>query len=121
MAAGSGNTLTVNGSSTFAASAATTTGAINNQIPGIVFASLSTGDSTFNGSNSSPDLGVAYYPNGTLTINGSGTNGAPGCAEVIAKTIVLNGSPSFDVSTCASYDTAVFGSVPATLVARVVH
>lgn len=120
---GTSNTLTVNGSSTFAASAATTAGATNGQIAGIVFASLSTGGTVFNGSDTSPNVGVVYYPKGSVTVNGSDSTGSPGCSQLIAKTLVINGNPTFDVATCSSYGTASFTSVAptTTMTAQVVH
>ncbi len=122
MAGGSSNTLSVAGSTSFVLSAASTATATNSQIPGIVFASLSTGGSTvYTGSSSSPFVGVIYYPNGEITHTGSSYNGSPGCAEVIAKTIELKGSTTFDVSTCSTYGAYGFNSLPAVKNARVVR
>jgi len=102
--------------STWAGSAAT------RPIPGIMFASLSTGSSKYSGSNDSPNIGVFYYPNGPVTVSGSGSTGSPGCAEVIAYSISLNGTPSFDSSTCVStYGAIGFNSTPSSAMAQLVQ
>ena len=116
MAAGTSSSpriLSVAGSSTFVLSAARTVDATNGQIPGIVFASLSTGSSTvYTGSSVSPFVGVIYYPNGPVKHTGSSYSGSPGCAELIAYSIDLTGSSTFDASTCSDYGAASFPSVP---------
>jgi hypothetical protein len=119
-ASNSENTLTVGGSVRLSISAATKSyvaawagAAAQTPIPGILFASLSSGSSNYSGSNVDPNVGVFYYPNGAMTVSGSDTVGSPGCAEVIAYSIAINGTPSFDSSTCvSSYGALSFNSVP---------
>jgi len=120
---GSPNAMTVTGSATVAISAASTTTAANQQLPGIVFGSQSTATSNITGSSSDPRFGVIYYPNGEFDLSGSSGSGSTGCAVLIAKTITLTGSSSFDATDCSSYDVPVFFSLPSTSIlnARLVH
>lgn len=120
---GTPNTLQFNANSNITFSAATTAGAINGQIPGILFASTSTGASVNNGSNTSTLTGVVYYPNGTWTDNGSNISNTPGCYQLIAKTITVTGSANFGTTNCAVYGTTGFTSVSGTTTrsAQIVH
>ena len=86
-----------------------TTGAI----PGILFASTTTGTATFSGNAALPFSGVIYVPNGNMIFSGNSTDGATGCAEVIAETIAISGNVDLASVGCPAYGAAAFGSVAA--------
>ena len=94
-----------------------TTGAI----PGILFASSTTGHASFSGNAALPFSGVIYMPNGNMTFSGNTTDGATGCAEVIADTIAISGNVDLASIGCPAYGAATFGSVatvPVVVLAR---
>jgi hypothetical protein len=109
----SSGTLSDTGSSSVTISAPRT-GSTHGGIPGVLFASRSTSDSSFTGSTSLPFAGLIYYPNGTMAFSGGSTPGSTGCSEVVAGTIKLTGSSNLSVTGCASYGTQSFGSLPST-------
>jgi Flp pilus assembly protein TadG len=114
---GTGVTIVSSGTLSYAGSAsisltAPVSGA-SSGIPGILFASQSSSDSSFLGSSSNPFGGVIYYPNGNITFGGSSSGGSTGCSEVIAGVITIYGSSNLSAN-CASYGTLNFGSLPST-------
>ncbi len=106
-------TLSDANSATAALTAPTT--ASGQGIPGIVFASTSTGSSQFSGSVSFPLTGVLYFPNGKMTFGGSAaTDTTAACSEVVAGTITITGSSTLSTTGCKTYGTVPFGSLPGT-------
>jgi hypothetical protein len=98
--------LSVAGSGTFnltAPTSSTTSGGI----PGVVFASTTTGTSGVAGSGVSPITGAFYAPNGA--VNWVGSSSVNGCTQLIANTIAFVGSSSL-TSNCANYGLPSFGS-----------
>lgn len=101
--------LTLTGGASLTLSAATTAGAANGAIPGILFAGNSVAASSFRG-NTSPTLtGVIYYPNGALDFGGTAQGGSSGCLQVIASSVALKGTSGL-AANCSSYGTLRFNS-----------
>jgi hypothetical protein len=112
MAAGHTIDLTAN---TVALNAATTSSAINQQLPGIVIGSLSVTSGKITGNSSVPLTGVIYYPNGQFEMDGSSASGSITCSVLIANSVVLTGNSSFAASDCSSYNVPTFFSIPGTV------
>jgi len=106
-----GHTISVN-ADTVSLSAATSTSATNQQLPGIVFASQSATNGKITGNSSVPLTGVIYYPHGQFEIDGASSSGSTSCAVLIAKSVVLTGNSSFAASDCSSYNVPTFLSIP---------
>lgn len=111
---GSGYAFTTAGAMTATLSAATTAGATGGAIPGILFASQSSGASGFNAASGLGFTGVIYYPNGPWAIAGATASGSTTCAELIASTITIIGATNL-ATACSSYGVATFDSTPGTI------
>ena len=113
MAAGptySQNSATTVGSTVLGLSASTTNA--GGAIPGVMFASLTTGTVSFGGNTSLPFSGVIYLPNGNLKFAGTPVDGSSGCAQVIAETVTISGNVNLS-SNCSSFGLPTYGSLPA--------
>ena len=115
------STFTNDSTSSVAITAATTSGATSGQIPGVVFASHSTGSCSLTGSSSSPLTGVIYLPKGSMTFGGSAAASTSSCSQLIANTVTFTGTSHFDASGCSSYGTQSFPSVQSVTKACLVH
>jgi hypothetical protein len=94
-------TTTAGGSTTPGVSAATSASATGGAIPGVLFATNSSGNAvTFGGGAQIPFSGLIYAPNGTLTINNGVSAPTLGCAEVVASVVALAGGANFDATAC---------------------
>ena len=110
MAAGSSglsNTASITGGSSITLSA--TTNGSNHTLPGVVFASTTTGAVSFGGNAAIPFSGLIYLPNGNLKFAGTPANNAT-CTMVIAETIQVSGNVNLSSSSCPSYGLPPFGS-----------
>lgn len=63
-------------------------------IPGIVFASQTTGASTIDGSSQNTFGGIFYMPNSNLTVSGAGSVGSSTCFALVVKTVTISGGSS---------------------------
>lgn len=87
-------------------------------VPGVLYASTSTRDSTVTGSTGMPVTGLIYTPNAHLTFTGS--SAVNGCTELVAGTITMTGSSAVE-SNCVSYGLPGYGSVAGTAGAKLVR
>jgi Flp pilus assembly protein TadG len=85
-----------------AATPATAGNSSSDAIPGVVFATSSSGITKYGGKSSFPFTGAIYAPNGTLQFAGNATDGASGCGEVVAYDVTLTGNAQF-ASNCLTY------------------
>ncbi len=82
-------------------------------IPGVLFATASTGTNTVGGNADIPFTGLIYAPNGSLKISGNATGGSTGCSEIITSALTMSGNLSL-AANCSNYSLRTFGSLPNT-------
>lgn len=87
--------------------------ASNGAIPGVLFATSSTGANIVSGNAAIPFTGLIYAPNGTLSLSGNATDGSTGCSEIITQSLTISGNLNL-AANCSNYSLANFGSLPNT-------